>query len=127
MSQSEWQLSFLGSRKKVIKLEKFLDNMMRDDNRSVEERNLASAIIASKQMVAEHKKNRERGICYHQSAMHLGEVWTEMVDELLDYARNKLKIKAAYARLGEEMDDYEFDDMEGLRLGFTRCLNEVEL
>jgi hypothetical protein len=36
--------------------------------------------------------------------------WDDVVRDILRYAREELNIIASYGRLGEEMDDYEFDN-----------------
>jgi hypothetical protein len=36
--------------------------------------------------------------------------WDDVVHDILRHAREELNIIASYGRLGEEMDDYEFDN-----------------
>jgi len=51
--------------------------------------------------------------------------WGTVIQEVLDYGRDVLKLDMAYAELGENMEDFQFDNGENLRICYERTLGEV--
>jgi len=127
-NNSEWQLAMRGPKIKVIELEKFLKDSLDDPARPVGERTAISVFLGNKTMVAENKISGMRAVSYGHSSTNCDKYWNNVITEVMNKARIELNILAAYARLGEDMDDYEFDDDDdGLQIEYRRYLKEVEL
>jgi hypothetical protein len=126
-NRSEWQLAFRGSRKKILKLEKYFAKVLDDKSRSTTTRTAMSVILNNKTMVAEKKVESQRALSFAHSFTTCDKTWNALIEELLGVARKTLKISASYARLGEAVDDHEFNCDDGLPIKCLRYLAEVEL
>lgn len=124
---SEWQLAFLGSKDKVKKVEKLLNTIANDKKRTTIERTLASVILNNRIVVAEKPEENLRAIVYAHSNTKCDDSWNSVIAELMTTARDKLNIKASYARLGDEMSDYQFDCDKDLGISYRRYLTEINL
>jgi DNA-directed RNA polymerase subunit M/transcription elongation factor TFIIS len=52
--------------------------------------------------------------------------WDSVINTILDYGRDTLKIDMAYSKLGENFNDHEFDNGTDIYVRYTRELKEVK-
>ena len=49
--------------------------------------------------------------------------WDDVIHQVLEYGRDKLKLDMAYARLGEDLADADFDQGQNIYIGYHRQLD----
>lgn len=123
---SEWQFAIRGSSKQVRAFETYLDKLSNDKKQSVQKLTAVTIFLRSRTCVAHNKRKGERALAFANSSTNCDGTWDEMIEDFLAKARKEYKVKASYARLGQTMDDYEFDNDEGLDICYTRSLAEVK-
>lgn len=122
---SEWQFAVRGSVAQVRKFEAYLDKLV-NKKQTVQQATALTIFMNSRTIVAHNKRKGERALAFANSSTNCDIVWDEMIEDFLKQARESFKLKASYARLGQTMDDYEFDNDEGLDIRYTRSLAEVK-
>jgi len=124
---SQWKLAVQGPQKKLEKLIVWMSERASkadgDANRCDSEKGVWVTILAKSTATA---TDTEKMMVWGDPDTKCYPPWDRVIQDILSYARDELKIDAAYARLGESINDTEFDNGDSLYIPYTFELNDPE-
>ena len=127
--QSDWKLAIHGPKAKVQKMIKWMKEQRSSasDKRvdfGTSPKQVWESILECQEKIK--TAEGEMTVVWGDPGTKCYEPWTAVIHDILSHARDNLKIDAAYARLGEEINDHEFDNGEELYIPYSFHLLEVE-
>ena len=118
--RSEWKLAVHGTKECIDKFLGFLETPVDPAFMDKEVRDVVDTILAYKTVV-----DKGKGIIFYDDSTKCGYPWREVITQIEERCE-ELGLDYAYARLGEDFDDSEFDNSPNLCIRYERSLCEVD-
>lgn len=121
--RSEWQILAHGEEKQIKKFLKWMQEHPWKDALTADvfwtEKSLIEVILES-----ERDSGSPMNLLFSDDSTKCYQPWESVVLQVLEYGREELKLDMAYGRLGEDIEDAEFDNGNDLAVQYTRSLLE---
>ena len=124
--RSEWVLKVNGTRQQVDAFEAYLQCLAQQTSGEVYD---APSCATTIMKALDGEREQPDGavlMVWHDDSTKCYGAWDQVVRDLLSFARDELKMLAAYGRIGEDLNDTEFDNDSGFYVEYECRLFGLE-
>lgn len=121
---SDWKLAAVGAKDSLEQLLAWMKIQASDCDQN-ENRDNADRRHTFETILAMSERRTQDSWVAQDEFTKCYDPWSSVIREVLEKGRDELKLDMAYARLGEDMHDYEFDNGTDVYIVFRRSLEEV--